>query len=161
DVITRIRAEAVGLDDLPELLALDPPFDAETLEAFFWHWIDNPAEPVHTGTSLRSTLHHYAEALRAADRANTVVFHSGDLQADRAGEMRRLADRLGITVAEHVWPELVEAASFERMRARADHLAPNSTQGFWKEMRQFFHSGTGGGWRAFWDDAAQSRYEAR
>src|SRR5262249_53311575 len=28
-----------------------------------------------------------------------------------------------------------------RMRARADHLAPNSTQGIWKETRQFFHSG--------------------
>src|SRR5579871_6302011 len=32
DVITRVRDEAVGLDDVPELLALDPPSDAETLE---------------------------------------------------------------------------------------------------------------------------------
>ncbi|HZS86515.1 MAG TPA: sulfotransferase domain-containing protein [Chloroflexota bacterium] len=76
---------------------------------------------MHTTSSLRSTLHHYQKALRAADRANVVVCHYGDLQADLEGEMRRLADRLGIAVAERVWPALVEAASFERMRARADH----------------------------------------
>jgi hypothetical protein len=161
DMFMRARAQAVGMDDVAELLALDPPSGAETLEASFWHYMDNPTEPVHTTNSLRSTLHHCEDALRATERANVVVFHYGDLKADLEGEMRRLADRLGITVDERVWPELVEAASFERMRARADDLAPNSSQRFWKETRQFFHSGTGGGWRAFWDDAAQRRYEDR
>jgi hypothetical protein len=161
DTFMQARAQAVGLDDVAELRALDPPSGAETLEAFFWHYIDNPTAPVHTTSSLRSTLHHFAETLRAAERANAAVFHHGDLKADLEGEMRRLADRLGIAVDERVWPELVEAASFERMRARADDLVPNAPQRYWKETRQFFHSGTGGGWRAFWDDAAQHRYEAR
>jgi hypothetical protein len=161
DTFMQARAQAVGLDDVDELRALDPPSNAETLEAAFWHYIDNPTEPVHTTSSLRSALHQYEEALRAAEHANVVVFHYGDLKEDLEGEMRRLADRLGIAVDERVWPELVEAASFEQMRARAEHLAPNSSQRFWKETRQFFHSGTGGGWRAFWDDAAQRRYEDR
>jgi hypothetical protein len=155
------RAQAVGRDDVDELLARDPLSGAETREASFWHYVDKPTAPVHTTSSLRSTLHHYAEAVRAAERANVVVFHYGGLKADLAGEMRRLADRLGIAVDERVWPELVEAASFERMRARADDLVPSAPQRFWKETRQFFHSGTGGGWRAFWDDAAQRRYEDR
>ena len=161
DTFTRARAQAVGLDDVDELRALDPPSDAETLEAYFWHWIANPTEPVHTTSSLRSTLHHYEEALRASERANVVVIHYGDLVADLEGEMRRLADRLGIAVAERIWPELVEAASFERMRARADHLAPDASQQFWKQTQQFFHSGTGGGWHAFCDEVALRRYEAR
>jgi len=116
---------------------------------------------VHTTSSLRSTLHHYQKALRAADRANVVVCHYGDLQADLEGEMRRLADRLGIAVAERVWPALVEAASFERMRARADHLAPDVSQRYWRQTQQFFHGGTAGSWRAFCDEAALRRYEAR
>jgi len=161
DTLTQARAQAVGLDDVAELLALDPPTNADTPEAFFWHWIDNPAAPVHTTSSLRATLHHYEEALRAADRANVVALHYGDLQADLAGEMRRLADRLEITVAECVWPELVEAASFEGMRARADQLVPNAALRVWKQPSRFFHSGTGGGWRAFCDADALRRYEAR
>jgi hypothetical protein len=161
DTVMQARAQAVGLDDVEELLALDPPANADTPEAFFWHWIANPAAPVQTSSSLRSTLHHYGQALRAADRANVVVLHYGDLQADLAGEMRRLADRLGIPVDGRVWPELVEAASFERMRARADQLVPSAALRAWKQPRQFFHSGTGGGWRAFCDAAALRRYEAR
>jgi len=161
DTFMQARAQVVGLGDVDELLALDPPSGAETPEASFWHWIDTPTEPVHTTSSLRSTLHHYEEALRAANRADVVVVHYGDLKADLAGEMRRIADRLGIAVDEQVWPVLVEAASFERMRARPDDFVPNARQRLWKEPQQFFRSGTGGGWRAFWDDAAVRRYENR
>ena len=137
DTFMQARAQAVGMDDVDELRALDPPSGAETLEASFWHWIDNPTEPVHTTSSLRSALHHYEEALRAADRANVVVFHYGDLKADLEGEMRRLADRLGIAVAEQVWPELVEAASFERMRARPDDLVRTRRRGSGRSRSSF------------------------
>ena len=75
--------------------------------------------------------------------------------------MRRLADRLGIVVADSDWPRLVEAATFDRMRSRASDLAPETTQGLWKENQKFFHSGKGGIWRELFDDGAQLRYDAR
>ena len=161
EVFFSARAKVMGTDDLAELLALDPPVELETLEARFWHWIDNPALPMHTASSLRSTLHHYDLMLGARDRSNVVVFHYSDLKKDLDGEMRRLAARLGITVAEQRWPELVDAASFERMRSRADELAPNTTDNLWKDNRQFFHSGTGGHWRDFFDAEAGNRYQTR
>jgi hypothetical protein len=155
------RAHATGTDDLEELMRLDPPPPPEGTEDRFWHWVDNPTLPQHTTSSLRSTLHHYDLMLGARDRKNVVVFHYLDLKRDLAGEMRRLAERLGISIPESRWPELVEAASFESMRSRADELAPNTEQGLWKSNEGFFHSGTGGGWRSFFDDAAQKRYDAR
>ena len=59
--------------------------------------------------------------------------------------MRRLADRLAIVVPEDRWPAFVEAASFGRMRERADELVPNSTDALWKENRRFFHGGGAAG----------------
>jgi hypothetical protein len=132
-----------------------------TVEAFFWHWIDDPTPLTECHSSLLSTLHHFEVALRAHHQPNIVVMHYGDLKTDCEAEMRRLAERLHIEVPEQLWPALVQAASFESMRARATEVVPNSDQDFWKEPRQFFHSGTGGHWREFFDDAAQRRYEAR
>jgi hypothetical protein len=155
------RDKAIGNDDLPELLALDPPPLDQTPEGRFWHFVENPAAPIHVTSSLRSSLHHYDLALGARERPNVVVLHYGDLKRDLEGEMRRLAARLGIAVDETLWPSLVDAASFERMRSDADRVAPNAADKLWKSNRGFFHSGTGGGWREFFDADARKRYDAR
>ena len=57
-----------------------------------------------------------------AAEPNVVLVHYDDLLADLEGQMRCVADRLGIAVAEQSWPALVEAATFERMRGRNDVL---------------------------------------
>ena len=75
--------------------------------------------------------------------------------------MRRLAAWLEIEIPAGAWPVLAGAATFETMKQRADEMVPNADQKLWKDNRKFFHSGTAGGWRAFFDDAAQARYAAR
>jgi len=155
------REKAIGNDDIPELLALDPPPTDDTPKGRFWHFVDSAALPIHSTCSLRSTLHHYDLALDALERPNVVVLHYADLKRDLDGEMRRIADRLGISVDEKVWPSLVDAASFERMRNNADQVAPNAVDKLWKSNQSFFHSGTGGGWREFFDEDARKRYETR
>jgi hypothetical protein len=137
------------------------PPEALTEEAFFWYWVDDPTPATQTNSTLLSVLHHCDIALRARNRTNVVLMHYGDLKANCEAEMRRLAARLDIEVAEQKWSALVKAASFGSMRARAGEVVPNIDQSLWKEPRQFLHSGTGGHWRAFFDDAAQRRYEAR
>jgi hypothetical protein len=57
--------------------------------------------------------------------------------------MRLLADRLGITVPERIWPDLVEAATFTSMRARAALMAPGPS-GILKDRAAFFRRGTSG-----------------
>jgi hypothetical protein len=155
------RARTLHDDGIDDTFPSAPPPRAETLEGRFWQWMDDETPPTSAPSTLRSTLHHYNEAWRMRDRPNVALFHYGDLKADLEGEMRRLADGLGIEVAESGWAELTAAATFESMRSRADDLVPNSDGRFWKENRQFFHSGTGGRWREFFDAPAQSRYEAR
>lgn len=161
DALLAARDAAVGNDDLPELLATDPPLEGETLEARFWSWVDHQTPPPETSASLWATLKHMEEALRHKDRPNVHLFHYSELKADLAGEMRRLAALLGIAVADSAWPELVESAGFEAMKRRADEMAPALDAGVWKDNAGFFHDGRGGGWRDFFDEAAQRRYDTR
>ena len=52
-----------------------------------------------------------------------VLVHYDDLRADLTGQMVALAARLRL---DPPTPDLVEAATFERMRTRATDLAPNA-----------------------------------
>jgi hypothetical protein len=156
------RAKVMGTDDIEALIARDPMPLGDTLEERFWSWVDKSSPPWHVASSLAATLHHFDQALKARDRANVVVLHYAELQADLEGEMRSLAARLGIDVPEPLWPTLVQAATFEDMRANADRLAPNTDQGLFKDSGKFFHSGESGQWRSFLADApAHRRYANR
>ncbi len=150
------RANAVGSDGLDELAARYKP-PADNVRDRFWDWIENPDEP-----SLRATLHHLATFWEVRDRRNVVLLHYGDLQDDLDGQMRMLADRLGIAVPDDRWPEFVTAATFDSMRARADELAPDTTNRIWVDNQQFFNKGTSGQWReVITDDRDMARYAAR
>ena len=150
------RANAVGSDGLDELAARYTP-PADNVRDRFWDWIENPDEP-----SLRATLHHLETFWEVRDRPNVVLLHYGDLQDDLDGQMRVLADRLGITVPADRWPELVDAATFDSMRARADVLAPDTTNRIWLDNQQFFNKGTSGQWHdVITDDRDTARYAAR
>lgn len=88
-------------------------------------------------------LAHLSDAWRRRDEPNVVLLHYHDLSTDLAGEMGRLAGRLGLAPPT---PELVDAARFERMRARADRLAPD-TRGVLKDPAAFFRRGRSGAGR--------------
>jgi hypothetical protein len=151
----------VALAEGREMLSLPAGPPPPTVEAYFWHFVDDPTPATQSNLSLLATLHHYELALNAREHSNVVVLHYGDLKRDLEKEMRRLAERLAIAVPESRWPRLVQAASFESMRARGAALAPESDLGLWKEPARFFRSGAGGHWREFFDEAAEQRYEAR
>jgi len=69
------------------------------------------------------------------------------LKADRGAEMRRVADFLGIRVAESLWPKLIEAAAFETMKAQGDVLMPQA-QALWDGgPSRFLYKGTNGRWQ--------------
>ena len=75
--------------------------------------------------------------------------------------MRQLANRLGIDVAERLWPRLVHAATFESMRSRADTMVPGHSVEHWVDPAAFFSRGTSGQWRELLDDDDLTRYAAR
>ena len=155
------RADAVGLDDLAEWFPDGPPAAPPDDPAErFWNWIEyDPAPANGDRGGLPEMVDQVASFWARREEPNVLLFHYADMKADLDGEMRRLADALGIDVPEDKWPELVEAATFERMSARAGELAPQSTQDLWHSNAQFFHRGTHEQWRGVVDPADMPRYD--
>jgi hypothetical protein len=80
--------------------------------------------------------------------------------ANLDGEMRRLASLLGIDVPEATWPALVQAATFEEMRARAVTQAPDPA-GVLKDPAAFFRRGYSGAGHEVLTAEELGRYYAR
>lgn len=161
ETLVNVRVEAVGIDDLPDVMGDGPPQIPEDPVDRFWWWVDDQTPPEATISTLRATLHHLDTFWQARDLPNVELFHYSDLTSDLRGEMERLAAWLGIDVPDDRWSALVEAAGFERMRDRAAELVPNSTHGFWQDTTAFFRSGTTGRWSSILDPDDMQRYDAR
>jgi hypothetical protein len=144
--------------------ALDPtnmPAPPASARERFWEWVDDDTPPTESRASLRGMLHDLQTFWDAPEGVDVVLLHYDDLLTDREGQMRALAQRLGIIVPERRWPALVNAASFEEMRAQADLTAPDAQDGVWRDNQRFFHRGTSGQWRDLLDDDDLERYRAR
>lgn len=132
-----------------------PPL-ADWLEA----WIERDADPTAELDSLPGVLHHLSDAWARRAAPNVMLVHYDDLVADLGGQMRRLAQALGIAVEEHRWPGLVHAAGLAAMRDRAARLAPDPG-GVVKDRRAFFRRGRPGAAVEVLPGDALARYEAR
>ncbi len=155
------RQNAVGLDDIADLLAQGPPPRPHSELERFWGWVEGVFEIDSATSSLQYTMHHLSTFWDRRDDDNVVFLRYEDLQADLEGEMRCLAGRLGITVPDRLWPALVEAATFENMKSHADVTAPETRERLWQSNQQFFHRGTVGQWRALLNDDDVARYGRR
>jgi aryl sulfotransferase len=154
------RDRAIGNEDLAEIYRDRPPVPTDPLERF-WHWVDDATEGELTHASLAALMHHLETFWEVREQPNVVLVHYAVLQRDLEGEMRRLAQRLAIDVDEDRLPDLVAAAGFERMRQRADEIAPDSSQGILQSNQAFFRSGRTGQWQDLLDDAGRRRYAER
>ena len=74
--------------------------------------------------------------------------------------MRRLAAFLRVPLDQHLWPDLIAAASFGAMRSRADELAPGAHAGEWRSNANFFRKARLGEWRAVLSAENLALYEA-
>jgi aryl sulfotransferase len=155
DVAMAMRAAAVGMDDLDPSAPTGIPERSESARERFWAWIDN----VDTLVGLPAMCRHLTTFWQARHEPNVLLLHYDELKADLEGQMRGLAARLGIEVAEQRWPELVDAASFEAMSDRAGELAPEIS--IWRDPRRFFHRGTSGQWRDLLGPEDLRRYDGR
>lgn len=154
------RARAAAIDGIE--LGPVPPRTARPDGARdrFWRWVDDETPSTQIGSSLRRTVEHVQTFLDADGGLDVVLLHYDDLQADLGGQMRRLAAHLGIDVDEDRWPGLVQAATFESMRSRADMTVAAGAE-HWVDPTAFFHLGRSGQWADLLDDADLARYAAR
>ena len=92
--------------------------------------------------------HHYHASSFWSYRhlPNVLLVHYNDLMADLEGEMRRIAEFVGVAVPEERWPDYVRAAGFESMQAEAEQLLPETAIGFGSPSN-FIYKGTNKRWR--------------
>jgi hypothetical protein len=124
-------------------------------------WIDPAVGAEAQLDHLPGLLHHLGDAWARQHEPNVVLIHYQDLADDTERQMRALADRLAIDVAEDRWPDLVHAASFEAMKQQAAWLAPDRL-GVLKDPDVFFRSGHSGEGRALLHSAGgNDHYDQR
>jgi aryl sulfotransferase len=124
-----LNAEA-SAEGLPAL----PPWDGD-VHGFFARWL---AEPFH--------FEHVASFWERRRDPRVLLVHFNDLKSDLAGEMRRIAEFLGIRVPDGAWPAVVERCTFEAMRAREAEIGPFEVV-FEGGAKGFLFKGTNGRWR--------------
>ncbi|MBV1848648.1 sulfotransferase domain-containing protein [Catellatospora tritici] len=156
--LDRVRLRELTGQPAPD--PAEPPRPHRTEHEALLRWTTREADPREEMDSLPGVMWHLADAWRRREQPNILLVHYDDLLADLDGRMRALAARLGIAVPEEVWPTLVEAATFERMRAGADRFVPD-TQGVLKSRAAFFRRGGSGAGRNLLDAAELARYQAR
>ncbi|HYD09063.1 MAG TPA: sulfotransferase domain-containing protein [Acidimicrobiales bacterium] len=129
-----------------------PPIMGKTLR----DWIDIDAPPEHFGSTLRFTAHHLSTLWALRDRPNVHLFHYAAMKADLPGQLRRLADALGIPgEIDHT------ALTLDAMRARARDTAPNARTGLFVSPERFFAEGRVGGWQDGMTSDDLAAYDAR
>jgi aryl sulfotransferase len=138
----------------------DPPAPRPPLRDWLLEWIDTPADPRAELDSLPGVMWHLGDAWGRRSADNVVLVHYDDLSADLEGAMRRLAERLGITVFEPAWPELVAAAGFTAMRQQAERLVPDPYGNF-RDRTAFFRRGRSGAARELLAQDQLDHYLAR
>ena len=154
----------IDRERLRRLTSAAPPDMADEprppLHEWLVRWIEHDSPPQEELDSLNGVMWHLADAWSRRERPEIVLVHYKDLVDDLAGEMQRLAQQLRIEVPDALWPELVSAATFSQMRARADQLAPNAG-GILKDTQAFFRKGVSGDGRRLLNERELARYQAR
>lgn len=170
----------INRDRLRELTGQNAPEDDRQrprppLHEWLVSWTEAQEEPGANLDSLPGVMWHLSDAwARRTTPARTghrpagpadggpavLLMHYDDLSADLDGQMRRLADLLGISVPAHLWPSLVRAATFDQMRARAAAQAPDPA-GVLRDPVAFFRRGYSGAGRETLSTAELERYYAR
>lgn len=115
---------------------------------------------IENNLRCQATQGNSFDHVRQRDQPNVLLVHYDDLQSDLDGQMRMIADRLGFDAPEQSWARLVEAATFEQMRARAGELAPDPA-GVLKDTAVFFRQGRSGAGREHLKPEDLIRYAER
>ena len=141
----KLRQAASG-EYVPVMERETPPGDPAQYLRWF---IDNHEQPTGSGPH---GLEDYCQQIRtywdARAEPNVHLFHYSDLWNDLDGEMRQIAAILGVAVDEVRWPQFVQAATLDSMRARASDTAPDVHLGLWQSPTEFFRVGGSRDWAA-------------
>jgi len=134
-----------------------PPIERTTLDvvAYFRQWLEKDGYPFWPfWENVRSWW-----AARALP--NVRLVHFNDLKRDLPGEMRGIADFLGLGIDDAKWPAIVEHCTFDYMKHHAAKAVPLGGA-FWDGGAEtFINKGTNGRWRDLLTADDIRNYEVR
>ncbi|HYD86417.1 MAG TPA: sulfotransferase domain-containing protein [Vitreimonas sp.] len=132
-------AEADGEADVT------PPPTPENPRDFFLSWIANETPP---GTPTVDAVFDIERSYWSErQRENLLLVHFNDLKADLLGEMKRISTFLDIDTPDALWPELVEAATFDKMKSDGPSLLPGIEIAVKGGHQTFLDKGVNGRWK--------------
>ncbi|MBV9046595.1 MAG: sulfotransferase domain-containing protein [Alphaproteobacteria bacterium] len=136
-----------------------PPTVPDDPREFFQTWIALPDHQLVPVANAYFDLERSYWAERR--RENLLMVHYNDLKADLAGEMKRIAAFLEIETPAALWPQLVEAATFEKMRDEGAALLPGIENALKGGHQTFINKGINGRWRDVLTAGDVARYRER
>lgn len=146
-------AAYAALNDTPGRVGppiLPPP---ASVRQYFLDWLEGDGYPFWSFWENISTWWNVRHL------PNVLLVHYCDLKANLPGEIRRVADFLGIDVNPARWPAIVEHSTFDYMKRNAALAAPLGGV-LWKGgASTFIHKGTNGRWRDVLTAEDCARYE--
>lgn len=147
-----------GLAD--PLISAPYPRALEDPQAFFRRWLRDPEYAPFDDFKIDEFLEIETSFWEARERPNVLLVHYNDLKADRAGEMRRIAQFCGIEPPEPLFREMVEAAGFASMKRDGAQLLGLAEVAFKGGADAFLHKGTNERWRSVLSDKDLADYRA-
>lgn len=135
------------------------PSPPEDPREFFQSWMANDkGDGVPTADTFFDLERTYWQERK---RPNLLMVHYNDLKADLSGEMKRIAAFLGIETPAALWPELVDAATFDKMKNDGTALLPGIEMGVRGGHQTFLNKGTNGRWIGVLSEADVKAYRDR
>jgi aryl sulfotransferase len=107
-----------------------------------------------------SSSHHAQTWWDFRHLENILFVHFGDLLAQPAAEIRRVAAFLDVPVSDESLQRIVEAVSFASMKRNADAVVGQASAFFEGGATRFVHKGTNGRWREVLDEGDLTDYRA-
>ncbi|HEV2562007.1 MAG TPA: sulfotransferase domain-containing protein [Rhizomicrobium sp.] len=143
------------LNDTPGRVG--PPIERTNLDvaAYFRRWLESDGEPFWPfWENIRSWW-------EIRELPNVKMVHFANLKSDLAGEMRKIAEFLDVTIDEAKWDDIVAHCSFDYMKANADKAAPLGGALWEGGGKTFINKGTNGRWRDLLTKEDNETYEIR
>jgi aryl sulfotransferase len=120
---------------------------------FFRFWLE------HGSVIFGDFWLHQQQWWNARGLPNLLLVHYNNLKSDLPGQMRRVADFIGIQIEDELWPVLVEHCTFEYMKKHGSTLVPIADSMFQRGANDFIHKGTNGRWRDMLTQEDIDKYE--
>jgi aryl sulfotransferase len=125
---------------------------------FFHEWLADGGARGDPGASYWEVERSY---WAARNDANMLLAHYGDMKADLAGEIGRIAHFLEIELPAATMAEIVAAADFKAMREQGAQLMPTAGMAWDGGAQRFLYKGVNGRWKGVLNAEDLAAYDAK